>query len=129
MGSRGAFVDVNKNDFSFVDGGQNYHSIGTLSTDKNVKILLQQSGAVKAPEYSHTAERIYAVVQKGTLKHIAFYDENHNQSKVIDLWHSHGKDKLMPHIHYNLDHADKGIPISEEDKKLILKIRKEYNLK
>lgn len=34
MGSRGAFVDVNMGNFTFKDGGQNYFSIGTLSSEE-----------------------------------------------------------------------------------------------
>ena len=63
------------------------------------------------------------------LKHVSFYDENHNQVKSIDLLHTHGKDKLKPHIHYNLDHSDDGIAISDADKVIISKIKKEYHLK
>ncbi len=129
MGSRGAFVDVSTGNFSFVEGGQRYFSIGTLSTDSNVKVLVQNNGAVKAPEYSHTADRVYAVVQNGMLKHVSFYDETHNQIKAVDLLHEHGKDKVKPHIHYNLDHSDSGIPISDSDKALINKIKKEFHLK
>ena len=54
MGSRGAFVDVEMGNFTFKDNGQVYYSIGSLSSDKNVKILVQEKGAVKAPEFSHT---------------------------------------------------------------------------
>lgn len=30
MGSRGAFADVNAGNFTFVDGGQTYHSLGEI---------------------------------------------------------------------------------------------------
>ncbi|MDD6727968.1 MAG: hypothetical protein PUE08_01940 [Eubacteriales bacterium] len=129
MGSRGAFLDVNREDFVFNENGQNYYSIGSLSNDDNVKILLQSKGAVKAPEYSHTKSRVYAIVQNGMLKHISFYDESHRQVKAIDLLHTHGKEKLKPHIHYNLDHTDSGISINETDKKLIEQIKREYKLR
>lgn len=62
MGSRGAFVDVNMNDFTFKAGGQLYQSIG-LSGD--VKVLVQTKGAVKAPEYSHTANRSTPLFRMG----------------------------------------------------------------
>ena len=120
MGSRGAFVDVNAGNFTFVDGGKNYMSIGMID---NVKVLVQTSGAVKAPEYSHSANRIYAIIQNGQLKHIAFYDKNHNQVKSIDLMHKHNG--LIPHVHYNLKHgANDGKPLTSEDIKLIKKIKK-----
>ena len=31
MGSRGAFINVNINDFSFTEGGQHYKTLGILS--------------------------------------------------------------------------------------------------
>jgi hypothetical protein len=128
MGSRGAFVDVNTGDFTFKDNGQTYFSIGTLSDDKNVKVLIQESGAVKAPEYSHTGERVYAIVQQGYLKHLAFYDADHKQHISVDLLHEHGG--VQPHIHIDLQHnkKDPGIPPTPEQEKLIKKIKKEFNL-
>ena len=96
MGSRGAFVNADKGDFSFREGGQNYYSLGTLSSDSNVKIILQKTGSVKAPEFSHTGERIYAVVQNGMLKHISYYDSNHNQVRIVDLLHEHKKLITVP---------------------------------
>ena len=129
MGARGAFVDVNKGDFSFVSGGQHYKTIGELSSNPNVKVIIQDYSSVKAPEYSHTPNRIYAVVQKGRLKHLAYYDENHKQAVIVDLWHKHGE--VMPHIHLYMNH-DKdlpGVPPTAEQLKLVNKIRKEFNLK
>ena len=69
MGSRGAFVDVNAGDFTFKEGGQHYKSLGILKDDPNVKVIIQDSNNVKAPEYSHTPGRIYAIVKEGILKH------------------------------------------------------------
>ena len=48
MGSRGAFVDVSSGDFSFKEGGQHYKSIGILSSNPNVKFIIQDSSNVKA---------------------------------------------------------------------------------
>ena len=102
MGSRGAFVDVNMGNFSFKEGGQHYKSLGVLSSNPNVKIIIQDSANVKAPEYSHTPGRIYAVVKDGYLKHLAYYDENHNQAVSIDLMHEHNG--VRPHRHEYLSH-------------------------
>ena len=124
MGSRSSFKNVHSGDFTFVDGGKTFRSIGGFD---NVKILVRDSGSVKAPEFSHTAGRIYAIVQNGTLKHLAYYDENHKQAVSIDLLHAHHG--VQPHKHLYLDHSDKGIPISEKEKALINEIKERFGLK
>ncbi len=126
MGSRGAFVDINIGNFTFVEGGKLYSSIGTLSSDNNVKVLVQNKGAVKAPEFSHTSGRVYAIIQNGTLKHLSFYDENHKQSISIDLTIPHKG--MLPHKHLGLNH-ELAFPISSEETALIQKIKKEFHLK
>lgn len=126
MGSRGAFVSVSTGNFTFKSGGQNYFSLGTLSTDSNVKILVQDKGSVKAPEYSHTENRVYAITQDGKLKHVTFYDKEHNQAVSIDLTIPH--DNLLPHKHLYLNHKT-AYPISDKEAKLIDQIKKEYHLK
>ena len=122
MGSRGAFEDVDTGKFNFIENGQNYHTVGEVD---GVQVILQDSGAVKAPEYSHSADRAYAVVQNGKLKHLSFYDETHQQMVSIDLLHQHHG--LMPHKHLNLDHSDKGIPITADEEKL-MKIKRRFGL-
>lgn len=123
MGSRGAFIDVDSGDFTFTENGQKYMAVGMID---NVKVLVQTSGSVKALEYSHTANRIYAIVQKGQLKHIAFYDENHKQIKAIDLMHKHNG--IIPHYHLNMKHGkDEAYAISDEDKIFVSKIKKGLN--
>jgi len=91
--------------------------------------LVQNKGAVKAPEFSHTENRIYAITQKGALKHLTFYDEKHKQAVSIDLLHEHGKDRLKPHKHLYLDHSDNGIPISSKEMDMIRKIKRRFNLR
>lgn len=123
MGSRGAFENVHTGDFTFREGGQLYHSIGEVD---GVKVLVMNSKAAKAPEYSHTAGRKYAVVKDGKLKHLAFYDKNHDQAVCIDFLYKHKE--LQPHKHLYLDHSDNGIPITEEERKLADKIRRRFHL-
>ena len=129
MGSRGAFVDVDRGNFSFVSSGQSYFSVGELSTNSNVKVIIQDSNAVKAPEYSHTANRIYAVVKNGELKHLAYYDSAHMQAVSIDLAHEHKG--VKPHRHVYLSHHknDPGIPPTTEESALIRAIKKEFHLR
>lgn len=129
MGSRGAFESVDLGNFTFKGGGQHYKSIGTLRGDSNVKVIIQDSNAVKAPEFSHTPGRVYAVVKDGKLKHVAYYDENHKQAVSIDLAHPHKG--VQPHRHVYLSHNknDPGIPPTDAETALIKKIKKEFQLK
>lgn len=124
MGSRGSFVNVNTGEFSFKEGGKTYRSIGRLG---NIKALVRDKGSVKAPEYSHSADRIYAIIQNGTLKHVAYYDENHRQVKSIDLLHPHKG--VQPHKHENLNHNDGGIPITAEEAALVADIKRRFKVR
>ncbi len=129
MGSRGAFVDINANNFSFVQNGQHYMSLGFLSNNPNVEVIIQDSNAVKAPEFSHTPGRIYAIIKHGELKHLAYYDNAHKQAVSIDLSHDHKG--VRPHRHVYLSHNkdDPGIPPTAEELALIKKIKKEFRLR
>lgn len=125
MGARGAFVDVSMDDFTFIEGGQQYQSIGMSG---EVKVLLQTKGSVKAPEFSHTPNRVYAIVQDGKLKHIAYYDDKHKQAVSIDLLHEHKG--IKPHRHEYMSHNknDPDIPPTPTEMALIRRIKKEYGL-
>lgn len=129
MGSRGAFVDVGDGDFTFVSGGQHYKSLGILQNNPKVKVIVQDTNNVKAPEYSHTAGRIYAVVKEGELKHLAYYDEEHKQAVSVDFSHPHKG--VQPHRHVYLSHnkTDPGVPPTAAEQALANKIRKEFHLK
>lgn len=129
MGSRGAFESVELGNFAFKEGGQHYKCIGTLSSNSNVKIIIQDTNNVKAPEFSHTPGRIYAVVKDGQLKHVAYYDEKHKQAVSIDLAHAHKG--VQPHTHEYLSHNknDPGVSPTAAENELIKKIKKEYHLK
>ena len=52
MGSRGSMVSVKTSNFTFREAGRIYRKVGMVG---NIKVLVQTSGSVKAPEYSHTA--------------------------------------------------------------------------
>ena len=132
MGSRGAFVNINKGDYRFVSGGQIYNAIG-FDESSNVKYLVQSSGSIKVPDYSHTANRIYAIFDnKGNIKSIGI-SENHIKVKSIDLGHTHyeptlGK-TLTVHYHTDLYHRDPAKELSKSDWELvnsIIKIGKKY---
>lgn len=124
MGSRGSFVNISLGDFRFKEDGKTYSSIGEVD---GVKVLVREKGSSKAPEFSHTENRIYAVIQNGELKHLTWYDENHNQSVSIDFLHPHKG--VQPHKHFYLDHSGPGIPITKEELALANKIRRRFNVK
>lgn len=121
MGGRGAFVNVNSNDFTFVEGGQNYI---TTENRNGIKIIIQKKGPVKLPEYSHSANSIYAIYQKGNLKSIAIYGDDHKQKRLIDFTHEHGWNKVKPHVHVDMMHIknEPGTPPSTEDWRIINKV-------
>lgn len=119
MGGRGSFVNVNSGNFAFREDGQTYFAIGMIGD--NIKVLERPGTSVKAPEYSHTENRIYAVMQKGELKHIAFYNDKHELTKSIDFLHSH--DGKQPHVHYDVYHKGKVTSPTSEDQKIIGQVR------
>jgi len=124
LGSRGAFIDVDRGDFNFIENGKLYETIGKID---DIQVLSMGSTRnVKAPEYSHSTNRVYVIMKDGKIKHISFYDGNHKQIKVIDFAHFHHG--IKPHIHYNLNHDDKGIPLAQEDLDLIRKIKRRLQL-
>ena len=128
MGSRGAFVNVSLRDFTFNTGvGANQQTYKTVGVIDGVHVIVQDKGlSVKAPEYSHTANRTYAVIQGGKLKHLSFYDENHVLVKVIDFGHVH--DNKKPHVHYNSMHTGMSDIPTEQDWKIINKIKRRYSI-
>ena len=124
MGGRGAFKNIDSKDFTFVEGGQTYVKVGEVA---GVEVLIRKGKlSVKAPEYSHSASKIYAVLQDGEIKHLSFYDENHKQVKLIDFMHTHGTNHVKPHVHFNMTHVknEPGTPPSAEDYAIIEKINK-----
>ena len=122
MGSRGAFVSTKLENFTFREGKRIYKSVGTVS---GIKVLIQTNGGVKAPEFSHSPNRIYAILQKGMVKHIAFYDGAHKQKVCIDFGHSH--DGFRPPKHFYLSHKN-GHPLTMKDWKLVKKLIRRYPL-
>ncbi len=122
MGGRGAFKNVSSKDFTFVENGQTYFKVAEID---GVEILVRKGNvSVKAPEYSHSANKIYATLQNGKLKHLSFYDENHKQFKSIDFMHEHGTNHVKPHVHFGMQHIkdEKGTPPSRADYEIIDKI-------
>jgi|SRR5574344_1063340 hypothetical protein len=118
MGGRGSFINVFSGDFAFKEGGQTYFSIGSIGD--NIKVLERPGTSVKAPEYSHTKNRVYVIMQKGELKHIAFYNESHELIKSIDFMHQHNG--IQPHVHFDILHQGNVSLPSLEDQSIIRQV-------
>ncbi len=127
MGGRGAFVNVDLKDFRFNNGsGVKQQTFKTIGEIDGIQVIVQDKGfSVGPPRFSHTANRIYAVIQKGKLKYLVFY-ENHMFVKAIDFGHEHGK--LNPHVHYDYTHKGEYGPPTEKDNEIINKIKKWYSI-
>ncbi len=123
MGSRSSFVSVKTGNFTFREGRRTYRKVGMVS---GIKVLVQTSGSVKAPEYSHSPNRIYAIVQNGEVKHLAYYDKDRHQAACIDFNHPHkGK---VPHKHLYLNHEGETADLNSKDRKLIAKLKRRYKV-
>ena len=123
MGSRSSFVSVNTGNFTFREGRRTYRKVGMVG---EIKVLIQTSGAVKAPEYSHTPNRIYAIVQNGKVKHLAYYDKDRRQAVCIDFEHYHNGKR--PHKHLYLNHTDDTPELNSKDWKNINKLKRRYKV-
>ncbi len=79
-----------------------------------------QPGAPLAPEFSNTAGKTYALLDKhGTgIKSITVYDSNHEQAYSIHLDHNHGG-KTGPHVHSGMNAGRKDIPFTTEHQRII----------
>lgn len=127
MGGRGAFIDIDKENWTFREGGQTFfcQSVFYSKVFGDVKILMQNQPNVRVPLYSHSANKIYAVIKNKKLKHIAFYDEVHKQKISVDLLHKHNG--IIPHKHLYNDH-NHAFPITQDEQELIDQIKKEFHL-
>jgi len=120
MRSRGAFINIENDDFSFVVNGQKYHSL-YFDVKRNIKYLIQTEGSNKVPDYSHSPNRIYALIQNGKAKSIWIY-EDHVKKVSIDLNHKHkNKDgKLLDkHVHVDLFHQEDARTLSQYEEDLV----------
>ena len=93
MGGRGASSGISKYGNAY---GSQYRSVLTVG---NIKFVEARGDEAETLVETMTDGRVYVLVNKnkGTLKSIMFFDEQHKRSKRIDLDHFHLKTK--PHAH------------------------------
>lgn len=124
MGSRGAFVNVDSSDFTFVENGQIYHTIGF---EDGIKFIYQEEhkSGKKIPDYSHEADTIYVLIANNQIKQIGVY-KNHIKTRSIDLLHSHTNklthEKFKWHVHTDLFHQENATSLSNDDLSLVEKV-------
>ena len=116
MGSRGAASGTGKHPY-----GSEYK---TVLQDGNIKFVKYRlADNAKAPLETQTKGRVYVTVNNDNeLSFISYYDRKGKRSKTIDLLHAH--DGKSPHLHTGYDHNGKAEYLTDEEKKLLARVRK-----
>ena len=116
MGSRGAASGTGKHPY-----GSEYK---TVLQDGNIKFVKYRlADNAKAPLETQTKGRIYVTVNNDNeLSFISYYDREGKRSKTIDLLHAH--DGKSPHLHTGYEHNGKAEYLTDEEKKLLARVRK-----
>ena len=116
MGSRGAASGTGKHPY-----GSEYK---TVLQDGNIKFVKYRlADNAKAPLETQTKGRVYVTVNNDNeLSFISYYDRKGKRSKTIDLLHAH--DGKSPHLHTGYEHNGKAEYLTDEEKKLLARVRK-----
>ena len=116
MGSRGAASGTGKHPY-----GSEYK---TILQDGNIKFVKYRlADNAKAPLETQTKGRVYVTVNNDNeLSFISYYDRKGKRSKTIDLLHAH--DGKSPHLHTGYEHNGKAEYLTDEEKKLLARVRK-----
>ena len=118
MGSRGAASGTGKHLY-----GSEYK---TILQDGNIKFVKYRlADNAKAPLETQIKGRIYVTVNNDNeLSFISYYDREGKRSKTIDLLHAH--DGTSPHSHTGYEHDGKAADLTEDEKKLLARVRKAW---
>ena len=118
MGSRGAASGTGKHPY-----GSEYK---TVLQDGNIKFVKYRlADNAKAPLETQTKGRVYVTVNNDNeLSFISYYDRKGKRSKTIDLLHAH--DGKSPHLHTGYEHNGKAEYLTDEEKKLLARVRKAW---
>ena len=118
MGSRGAASGTGKHPY-----GSEYK---TVLQDGNIKFVKYRlADNAKAPLETHTKGRVYVTVNNDNeLSFISYYGREGKRSKTIDLLHAH--DGKSPHSHTGYEHGGKAEDLTDDEKKLLARVRKAW---
>lgn len=123
MGSRGAFINFDENDFTFKLGSQIYRTIGY---EDGIKYIIQDDhkNGKKLPDYSHSDDAIYALIARDKVIGFAIYN-NHIKVSSVDLDHKHkNKDgkEFKNYVHMDLYHKEDARELNEHEINILGKI-------
>ena len=98
MGGRGASSASSRLGNAY---GSQYRSLLTVG---NVKFVEKNGRGSETLMETMTSGRVYAVVDRGEVKSIVYFDSRNMRSKQIDLSHRHSG--FMPHVHHGYLHNE-----------------------
>lgn len=122
MGGRGASSGTSRAGNPY---GSQYRS---LLTAGNVKYVAKNSKSSETLMETMTHGRVYAIVDRGEVKSIAYFDNENKRSKQIDLADHHG---ISPHTHVGYLHNEnspngKPIHLSAEERSMVDKVLSDW---
>lgn len=97
MGGRGASSGTSKRGNPY---GSQYHSLLTVG---NVKFVEKNFPGAETLMETMTRGRVYAVIDRGEVKSIVYFDADNKRTKQIDLREHRGKN---PHVHRGYLHNE-----------------------
>lgn len=122
MGGRGASSGISKYGNAY---GSQYHSLLTVG---NVKYVQKNSKSAETLMETMTSGRVYAVVDRGEVKSIVYFDNQNKRSKQIDLTDHHG---ISPHTHIGYLHNEdspngKPVRLSIDERKMVDRVLSDW---
>lgn len=127
MGGRGASSawSVDKRGNPKNPYGSQYHSVLTVG---NVKYVQKNSKSSETLMETMTRGRVYAVVDRGEVKSVVYFDDQNKRSKQIDLADHHG---MSPHTHVGYLHNEgspngKPMRLSTDERKMVDRVLSDW---
>ena len=121
-GGRGASRGISKYGNAY---SSQYHSLLAVG---NVKYVQKNSKSAETLMETMTSGRVYAVVGRGEVKSIVYFDNQNKRSKQIDLADHHG---ISPHTHIGYLHNEdspngKPVRLSTDERKMVDRVLSDW---
>lgn len=127
MGGRGASSgwSVDKRGNPKNPYGSQYHSVLTVG---NVRYVQKNSKSSETLMETMTNGRVYAVVDRGEVKSVVYFDDQNKRSKQIDLADHHG---MSSHTHVGYLHNEgspngKPVRLSADERKMVDRVLSDW---